>query len=142
MPSIIVSALAIGAGFMILYGLATIFENLALSRRGARTDGKILEWQRVVERTGGMSDGGDSTVTLYYPVVQFEVEGKRYRFESSNSFSKKKWKLGSSVPVVYDKADPNKAQLVTGRWGQAIFLIVFGAIILGVFAFLKFSSIR
>jgi hypothetical protein len=138
-PSIIVSAFVLAAGFLVLYGLAIIIENLTMSLRGVRVDGRVTHWSKVEESLSGTSEGETPTF-LYYPTVQFEAEGKSFRFESETGFAKKQWALGSAIPVLYRKARPEQAQVVTGRWGRAVFCIVFGLVLFGILLFLKFSA--
>lgn len=138
-PGIIVKALFLGAAFIVLYGVAIVVENLLLSLGGKRAVGKIVHWSKATESVGGMSDG-ESTVDIYYPTVHFQVDGKRVSFESENGFGDRKWAVGSPVPVLYNKSHPEHAQIIVGRWGKAVALILGGLLFFAVMLFLKMSS--
>lgn len=138
-PGIFGKAFIVAAAFLVLYGVAIVVENLTLSLRGKRTVGNIIQWSKVTESASGMSEG-ERTVDVYYPTVQFEVDGKSVRFESENGFAKRKWALGSPVSVLYKEAHPEQAQIIAGRWGRAVALILGGLLLFAVMLFLKMSS--
>jgi hypothetical protein len=56
-------------------------------------------------------DIGDDT-WMYAPIVQFETSaGERYEFSSGLKSTTRQYEIGQRVGVLYDPANPNKAQL-------------------------------
>lgn len=64
--------------------------------------------------------------TLYYPVIQFEAEGKIWEFTSSHGGRGQNYRTGQEVEVVYSPGNPRKAELArsvktfSGLWAAVI----------------------
>lgn len=82
----------------------------SLYKSGVRTNGVVVEvsaHQSTTTREGRTVDS-----TSYYPVVEFTpADGKTRRFTGSTGSGSPSYSAGQSVAVIYDPADPAKAQL-------------------------------
>ena len=74
-------------------------------RLRARTSGTVTE----VVRRYSHSDGGDTPA--WYPIVEFEADGRRISLESSDGGGRKRFYEGQRVEVLYDPDDPSCFQL-------------------------------
>lgn len=74
----------------------------------------------VVElRANHSSDG-----TTWAPVVEFEHEGRNYRFKDSVSANPPSWRTGDAVGVLYDPRHPTDARIDRGWWNRGIPMLV------------------
>lgn len=99
------------------------------------TTGVVAEGEVTRLEESSDSDGGCCT---YSPVVEFEVNGQTYTFESENASYPPAYEVGESVQVLYDPNDPNTAQInkYSERWLMPIILIpsmLCGSVILTFF---------
>ena len=69
--------------------------------------------------TNRSSDGN-----TYAPVVQFEHEGRTYKFKDSISSNPPSYRTGDSVVVLCDPNHPSDARIDRGRWNTAIPMLV------------------
>jgi hypothetical protein len=81
----------------------------------------------------------ESGCCTYVPVVQFEANGQTFTFEGGIASDPPQYQVGESVPVVYDPADPQTAQINKGfeRWIFPVLIIpamLFAAIVVNIFA--------
>ena len=76
-----------------------------------------------------MSHSSDSTT--YAPVVEFEVDGRTYRFKDSIGSDPPSYRRGDAVKVLYDPDRPANARIDRGRWNLAVPILVaaFGAML-------------
>ena len=70
-----------------------------------RGGGQVLG--EVVDMEASDSDGS----TVYSPVVEYVVDGETYRFEGGSASSPPAYHVGQKVTILYDRADPNHAQI-------------------------------
>ncbi|GEM_PF-443592 len=139
---------AVGRGANKLYiGCATIFANLffaAFCLWGAYA--ATVSWR--LESAGEITTGyvtrleesktSEGYCCVYTPVVEFDVNGQTYSFESENASNQADYEIGSQVKVRYDPADPNTAQInkFSERWLFPIIIIpamIFAALFLNFF---------
>jgi hypothetical protein len=66
---------------------------------------------RVVALNDRPSSGSRSSV--WYPTVEYTVDGRVYAFDSSFASSPPAYSVGDPVPVAYDPADPSDARIVS-----------------------------
>jgi hypothetical protein len=77
----------------------------------------------VVEQVASHS----SDSTTYAPVVEFEHEGRTYRFKDSVGSSPPSYRTGDAVGVLYDPSRPDNARIDRGRWNKAMPILVASA---------------
>jgi hypothetical protein len=65
----------------------------------------------VVALNDRLSSGSQGKV--WYPTVEFTVDGRVYSFDSSSASRPPAYDVGETVPVAYAPADPSDAQIVT-----------------------------
>ena len=80
----------------------------------------------VVEMAANHSSDGNT----YAPVVEFEHEGRTYRFKDSISSNPPSYRTGEAVGVLYDPDHPRDARIDRGRWNKAVPILIGGS---GVF---------
>jgi len=99
-------------------------------RLRARTTGTVTE----VVRRYSHSDGGDTPV--WYPIVEFEAEGRRISLESGDGGGRKRFYEGQRVEVLFDPDDPSCFQLEgfnsVGLVGKIFLWIGLGSIAIGL----------
>lgn len=99
-------------------------------RLRARATGTVTE---VVRRYSHTSDG-DSPA--WYPIVEFEVDGRKISLESSDGGGRKRFYEGQSVQVLYDPDDPSAFQLEgydnVGLVGKVFFWVGLACIAIGL----------
>lgn len=61
----------------------------------------------VVEMEASYSDGS----TTYSPVVEYVVDGEVYRFHGGSASNPPAYRVGQEVTMLYDRADPERAQI-------------------------------
>jgi Protein of unknown function (DUF3592) len=87
-----------------------------LSRSGVTTTGTVVD----VEQYEGVHTYSDSTFRFF---VEFAVDGKTYRIKSNAIYPGRSssW-VGEGMPIIYDPADPNTAQIDTfkERWSYPL----------------------
>jgi hypothetical protein len=85
-----------------------------------------------------LSDGGTSRNRHYYPVVEFETaRGERVRFRAGAGMpggGDPDLPVGAAVPVVYDRADSEVAQIDSFlyRWAGPVGTAVSGVFLVGM----------
>jgi len=101
---------------------------LSEERLRARSSGTVVE---VVRRTNGDS-------VSFYPIVEFEADGRRVSLESDSGGGRKRHYEGQSVEVLYDPDDPTRFRLEgddAGRLIGSIMLAVgLGCVAIGIVA--------
>ena len=122
----------IGLGFLVT-GLCLQIGALRFRRRAIRVPGTIVSMHAVATQQLTQSTGSGP---IYRPVVEFAtVEGQLVRAESRIGSNPPAGRVGETVGVFYDPAQPSRIQLDT-RVGSgtclAFVLGVFGALLLVV----------
>ncbi len=117
-----------GAGLAALTaGLVWGSRRYSLYKSGVRTNGVVVEVS--AHHSTSTRDGRTVDSTSYYPEVEFTAaDGKPRRFTGSTGSSSPSYAAGQSVAVIYDPADPAKAQLAdfSQFWLGPLALALFG----------------
>jgi hypothetical protein len=76
-----------------------------------------------------VNDSGEDTT--WSPVVEFDHQGRRYRFKDSVGSNPASYRRGDQARVLYDPSRPNDARIDRGHWNRTIPLLiaVFGAVL-------------
>lgn len=100
-----------------LWGVYAAYTGWQLQTRGEITEGKVIELEESSSSEGGCC--------VYSPVVEFNVNGETYTFESGNASDPPQYKVGETVDVRYDPIDPNTAQIdsLFERWAFPVIII-------------------
>lgn len=91
-----------------LWGVYALYTAYKLNTEGEVTNGTVVELEE-----SSSSDGG---CCVYSPVVEFQVNGQTYSFDGGNASSPPAYEVGETVPVIYNPANPNSAQI--NKWGE------------------------
>ena len=90
------------AGFC-LWGVYAGYVSWMLEQGGERTTGNVVRLEE-----SNSSEGG---CCVYSPVIEFIAGGQTYSFESGNASDPPAYSVGEEVPVLYDPASPETAQI-------------------------------
>jgi uncharacterized protein DUF3592 len=71
-----------------------------------------------------MATNHSSNGNTYAPVVEFQHEGKKYRFKDSISSNPPSYRTGEAVGVLCDPANPRDARIDRGSWNKALPLLI------------------
>jgi Protein of unknown function (DUF3592) len=102
----------------------------------------------VIELNKEISSSKKSRSYIYYPVVKFEPkQGEVIEFESNSGSNPPSYKIGQTVPVLYEQNNPQSAQINSffDLWFLPIFLVMMGSIFGGIgfsFLFFKFAAYK
>ena len=114
--------LKIFAGILAAIGLAlSVYVSFFQSRGFEKTEAAIVD---LVIETGADNDD------RYYPIVEYTVDGKTYTGKLDQSSPS--YKIGKSIPVLYDPNDPT---VIHGGDGMGYYFIAVSALILLVVIF-------
>jgi hypothetical protein len=122
---------------LLLGGVGLVFLGAHLYRKtGMFLDRALAAPGVVVEMARNDSTHSNTSA----PVVEFEHEGKKFRFKDSIGSDPPAYRRGDRVGVLYDPADPRNARIDRGRWNEAVPISIggFGALL----CFLGLSSLR
>ncbi|WP_217569585.1 DUF3592 domain-containing protein [Mesorhizobium sp. GbtcB19] len=109
-----------GVFFLSILAIQT-YGDAMLRRRGAFATGRVVSIDK-------SSDGPDT------PVIEFaDRQGKMWRFDSHLPVNRTTGTVGAPVEVIYDPLHPKRAREVGRRLTKAIHLIVWYAIVAGLF---------
>jgi hypothetical protein len=107
---------------LVLAGVGLLFLGAHLYRTTSAFLERAIHVPGVVaQMVTNHSSDGDNT---YAPVVEFEHEGRKYKFKDSVSSNPPSYRTGQSVVVLCDPARPTDARIDRGRWNKAIPLFV------------------
>lgn len=95
------------AGFC-LWGLYAGYISWQLENEGKTTTGTVVRLEE--------SDSSEGGCCVYSPVVEFNVNGQTYSFESDNASEPPAYDVGEEVNVIYHPNDPNTAQI--NKWSE------------------------
>ena len=117
------------AGFC-LWGVYAGYISWKLQTQGVTTTGNVVRLEESSSSEGGCC--------VYSPVIEFDANGRTYSFEGDNASHPPAYDIGEQVPVIYDPADPDTAQInkILERWLFPVLIIpamCFGALILNFF---------
>lgn len=131
--------LFLGFGVLgIVMGALAAIMRLRVAFSGAKAEGKVVGHKESTSAPISGSGGGRWTKT-YAPIVEFEHDGKRYRFTSSMG-TETKLEQGSKVTVRFLPAAPEtSAEIGTGMrmWGYPIAMLAAGALFVGFALYAK-----
>ena len=107
-------ALIITLGIFALFGLLALIENIydrhKWHRREqaehARTTGVIVGFAEERHRHGKVRNRNVHYVTVYYPIVLFQVDGVEYVLKSTSIVPRDIFPEGQSVDLLYDLNNP------------------------------------
>lgn len=132
----------LAAVIFLSFSYATGKVHARLLFRSALTQGKIVGSKSAVISHRRSGSGDTFYSTIYEPLVEYTANDRVFRVQEWKG-SKSTVALGSSVPVIYDPADPSVAMLDRGLanwipWAPCfgIGLILAMASLRGFFAFL------
>lgn len=111
-------------------GLMWGMKRYKLMKEGVRTTGSVVDLEE--SRSTSKENGRTVESLSYYPVVEFSVSGKTYRFRGSTGSSAPSYQVGAQVAVVYAPADPHDAQVADFEqfWLGPVLISIFGFIFL------------
>jgi Sec-independent protein translocase protein TatA len=128
----------IASPILVVLGAGVLFLGAHLHRR---TEEFLA---RAVGGTGtvvGLVESSSSDSTTYAPLVEFEHDGKTYKFKDSIGSNPPSYRSGDVVAVLYDPSQPADARIDRGRWNKLIPDLIggFGALLgfLGIWMALK-----
>ena len=104
------------AGFC-LWGAYAGYVSWQLEQSGERTTGNVVRLDE--------SESGEGGCCVYSPVIDFVAGGQTFTFESGNASDPPAYDVGEEVPVLYDPANPETAQIDSffERWVFPIIII-------------------
>ena len=113
-----------------LWGAYAAYTGWQLQTKGEATTGVVIRMEE--------SSSGEGGCCVYSPVVEFNANGQTYSFEGDNASDPPAYRVGEEVPVLYDPARPETAQINkwTERWLFPIIIIpamIFAALLVNFF---------
>jgi hypothetical protein len=131
----------IGLPFLV-GGVAGAMQGVQLARNGTAAQGRVVS----IEERGPLTAEGPKSLepgakrsptdrVNYFTVVEFiAADGRTHRFVSNLGHGTPQHRIGQVVDVVYDPANPGRAQLRSALWsaGLALFPILVGLALLAV----------
>ena len=114
MFTLIPLALALGGLFFAVSGVRRLARERAFSARAAQAPGTVIGFnQRLVGRYS--SGVGPGRQLLSFPVVRYApLGGPEIEFESPKGSRPRMHREGQAITVLYDPADPQRAQIQSG----------------------------
>jgi uncharacterized protein DUF3592 len=100
-------------------GVAWAVSTAAFQASAERTEGTVVA---LTERTAT-----SSLRKVWYPTVEYTVDGRVYSFDSSFATRPPAYAEGDTVSVAYNQADPSDAQIVT-FWSMYLGPMIFGGL--------------
>ena len=91
-----------------LWGVYGAYISWKLDSEGKTTIGKVVQLAK--------SDSTDGSCCVYSPVVEFEVDGQIYSFESDNASDPPAYDVRQEVNVIYRPSNPSTAQI--NKWSE------------------------
>ena len=122
-------------GVWCLVGLVFIAVGIGLRRSFARREERLRTRATgtITEVVRRVSHGSDGESVSWYPIVDFEADGRRISLESDEGGGRKRFYEGQAVEVLYDPDDPACFRL-EGRSATLLLGNIFLAIGLGCVA--------
>jgi hypothetical protein len=113
-----------------LWGAYAAYTGWQLQTNGEQTIGVVIRMEE--------SSSAESGCCVYSPVIEFNANGQAYSFEGDNASNPPAYQVGEEVPVLYDPARPEIAQINkwTERWLFPIIIIpamIFAALLVNFF---------
>jgi len=117
-------AAVIALGLFALFGLFALIEALGDRRKRrrmedaerARTVGVIVDYAEERHRHSHRHGQVRSTryVTIYYPIVHFQVDGTEYKLKSTSFVPREEYRESQAVDLLYDPNNPTHFHLDRG----------------------------
>ncbi len=122
-------------GGFCLWGTYAAYVGWQLETNGETTSGTVIEMNEFHS-----SDGGPT----YSPIVEYEVSGQTYSFDSRNASYPPEYSVGDNVTVRYNRERPSVAQIDkwTERWLFPIIIIPAMILVAAVVNFILISAWR
>src|SRR5688500_1065783 len=123
-------ALLIGL-FFLVGGVVVAMQGVQLARKGTPAQGRVVANEErgplTAEGPKSLEPGAKRSPTdrvNYFPVVEFTAaDGKTHRFVSSLGHGAPQHQIGQVVDVVYDPANPGRAELRSASWAAGLALL-------------------
>ena len=109
--------LLLGGAALLFFGHYQYGKTQRFLEQAARTTGLVIE----------LSPSETSDDVTYAPVVEFEQEGRRYRFRDSVGSNPPTHRIGDAVPVLYSPANPSDSRIDHGIWNRLLPVLIGGA---------------
>ncbi|MBB6520558.1 DUF3592 domain-containing protein [Pseudoteredinibacter isoporae] len=110
----------------------------AVERCWQHTEGEIVEVNLQTVRVSGVERRSSA---YRAPDIEYQLDGKRYRFTHHGEDSRNPWTVGNSVPLRYDPNNHLRVQLSLNSIINAANLCGFFSIVLGVVAYLSWEPV-
>jgi Protein of unknown function (DUF3592) len=114
----------VGIGFIwnVIY---TLTDEQNFTKTAIEGEGTIIKISIGTSFQGGMGSAGGKPVPSYTPRIRFETsDGKNIEFVGATS-SLPGWRVGQTIPILYNPNNPNGARIKTNKLPITIFSIVF-----------------
>ena len=113
-----------------LWGAYAAYTSWQLQNTGEHITGSVVRLEE--------SSSAESGCCVYSPVIEYQINGQTYSIEGGNASNPPAYKVGQQVNLIYNPADPAKAQIdrFSERWLFPIIIIpamIFGALIVDFF---------
>jgi len=104
-----------------------------------KTKGKVVS----IESKLGVTGFDTSGRTVYYPIIEFSIDGEVYTTSGSIASTKPKYSIGDEIDVSYNPATPGNSELSSEEFIFPHALMLIGAvfIFMGTIAFISISLI-
>ncbi len=110
-PEIIPAGVCAVGLIFVAQGVITLARVRRFARRAVRTTGIVVDLARRWSDPGGPESTGSY---LYFPIVRFgTADGQAVEFRSPTGTSWRSRRVGQTVPVMYDPANPRDARIDT-----------------------------
>lgn len=118
-----------------LWGVYAAYTSWQLQTNGETTTGVVVELEEQSDTEGGCC--------TYVPIVEYTVNGQAYSIRGGVASDPPQYQVGEQVPILYDPAGPDKAQINKGfeRWFFPVIIIpamIVAALVLNFFMWRAF----
>lgn len=125
-------------GIWCLVGAVFLCVGIGLRRSFLRKEERLRDRASgtVTEVVRRVSHGSDGDSVCWYPIVEFEADGRKISLESDEGGGRKKFYEGQTVQVLYDPDDPSCFRLegsaIVGTLGKIMLWVGLGCVAIGV----------
>lgn len=131
--------MAVVAGFMGVAAVLLWQRERAVERCWQATEGKIVEVNLQTVRISGVERRSSA---YHAPDIEYELDGKQYRFTHHGEDSRQPWEVGNSVPLRYDPNNHRRVQLSLDSVFNASNLCGVFSLALAVLAYIAWEPVR
>jgi hypothetical protein len=113
--------LIVGIGLIILSGMSvvTVIKKL---KKNITDYGTVTGYKKnyIPKSTPSINNS-------YFPVIEFQYNGNKYKFVSQSGLFRKKYKIGGDIKILFDPEDPDKDPMVKTFWNlwMGCFVLLF-----------------